>query len=178
MPLINRSTSHFLCAPPVSLHANKPHLLSGTLDDLLGGVASGCRPTSVLKQLHYLKTLIQQKETDKLEKALEELKNTSPMSAGQWCIMSWNAMSDENGGVVAALCLLPLAGMPTPVRIGLFLQGSAPGSSLTCPCRLTHASVCPCLPYFLCMLTLISIVHLSTPALTCLHQPLPVFTCP
>ncbi|XP_042357189.1 glutamate-rich protein 1 [Plectropomus leopardus] len=60
---------------------DKPPLLSGTVDDLLSSIASGCKPTSVLKQLHSLKAFVQQKQTDKLEKALEELCNTSPMSA-------------------------------------------------------------------------------------------------
>lgn len=64
-----------------SLHVNKLPLLSGTLDDLLGSIASGCRPTSVLKQLYSLKALVQQKEINKLEKTLEELHNTSAMSA-------------------------------------------------------------------------------------------------
>ncbi|XP_073339748.1 uncharacterized protein erich1 [Pagrus major] len=63
-----------------SLHADKPSLLSGTLDDLLSSIASGCKPTSVLEQLYSLKAFVQQKETDKLEKALQELYNTSLMS--------------------------------------------------------------------------------------------------
>ncbi|XP_070777064.1 glutamate-rich protein 1 [Enoplosus armatus] len=64
-----------------SLCADKIPLLSDTVEDILSSIASGCKPTSVLKQLYSLKALVQQKETGKLEKALEELYNTSPMSA-------------------------------------------------------------------------------------------------
>ncbi|KAM9341008.1 uncharacterized protein erich1 [Symphorus nematophorus] len=60
---------------------DKLPLLSGTLDDLLSSIASGCKPTSVLKQLYSLKAFVQQKEADKLKKALEELHNTSLLSA-------------------------------------------------------------------------------------------------
>ncbi|XP_010768657.1 glutamate-rich protein 1 [Notothenia coriiceps] len=56
-------------------------LLSGTVEELLSSVARGCRPTSLLKQLYSLKALVQQQEADKLEKALQELHNTSPLSA-------------------------------------------------------------------------------------------------
>lgn len=65
-----------------------------------------------------------------------------------------------------------------PVHTGPLLQGSASGTILTCPCRLTLASVCLCLPPVLCTLTLIFIAHLNMPALTCLNHPLPVCTCP
>ncbi|XP_030299495.1 glutamate-rich protein 1 [Sparus aurata] len=64
-----------------SLHADEPSLLSGTLDDLLSSMASGRKPPSVLEQLYSLKAFVQQKETDELEKALQELYNTSLMSA-------------------------------------------------------------------------------------------------
>lgn len=51
--------------------------LSATVDGLLGG-----KPNSVLKQLHSLKTLVQQTDTEKLEKALQELcSNSCCMSA-------------------------------------------------------------------------------------------------
>ncbi|KAI4804000.1 hypothetical protein KUCAC02_025645 [Chaenocephalus aceratus] len=56
-------------------------LLSGTVEELLSSVARRCRPTSLLKQLYSLKALVQQQEADKLEKALQELHNTSPLSA-------------------------------------------------------------------------------------------------
>ncbi|KAJ4939036.1 hypothetical protein JOQ06_028499 [Pogonophryne albipinna] len=56
-------------------------LLSGTVEELLSSVARGCRPTSLLKQLYSLKALVQQQDADKLEKALQELHNTSPLSA-------------------------------------------------------------------------------------------------
>ncbi|XP_041810121.1 glutamate-rich protein 1 [Chelmon rostratus] len=64
-----------------SLCEDKLPLLSETLDELLRSITSGCKPTSVLRQLYSLKAFVQQKETDKLEKALEELHNTSLMSA-------------------------------------------------------------------------------------------------
>lgn len=83
MPLINRPPSHLFFAPPASLCEDKLPLLSETLDELLRSITSGCKPTSVLRQLYSLKAFVQQKETDKLEKALEELHNTSLMSAGQ-----------------------------------------------------------------------------------------------
>ncbi|KAK1893733.1 Glutamate-rich protein 1 [Dissostichus eleginoides] len=56
-------------------------LLSGTVEELLSSVARGCRPTSLLKQLYSLKAFVQQQEADKLEKGLQELHNTSPLSA-------------------------------------------------------------------------------------------------
>ncbi|XP_034431477.1 glutamate-rich protein 1 isoform X2 [Hippoglossus hippoglossus] len=61
---------------------NKSLLLSGTVDNLLSHMSSGCEPNSVLKQLYSLKTSVQHKETAKLEKALQELHNTSSMTAG------------------------------------------------------------------------------------------------
>ncbi|TDG98650.1 hypothetical protein EPR50_G00202870 [Perca flavescens] len=64
-----------------SLRVDKLPLLSGTVNDLLSSITRGCHPTSVLKQLYRLKAFVQQQETDKLGKALEELRNTSPMSA-------------------------------------------------------------------------------------------------
>ncbi|XP_018553330.1 glutamate-rich protein 1 [Lates calcarifer] len=64
-----------------SLRADKLPLLSGTVDDLLSHISSRCQPNPVLKQLHSLKAFVQQKATDKLEKALRELDNNSPMSA-------------------------------------------------------------------------------------------------
>uniref|UniRef100_A0A8C4GIM2 Glutamate rich 1 n=1 Tax=Dicentrarchus labrax TaxID=13489 RepID=A0A8C4GIM2_DICLA len=64
-----------------SLRVDKLPLLSGILDDLLSSIASGDKPTSVLKQLYSLKAFVQQKESDRLEKALEELYNTSSLSA-------------------------------------------------------------------------------------------------
>ncbi|XP_070835473.1 glutamate-rich protein 1 isoform X2 [Chaetodon trifascialis] len=60
---------------------NKLPLLPGTLDDLLRCITSGHKPTSVLQQLYSLKVFVQQKDKDKLEKALEELDSTSLMSA-------------------------------------------------------------------------------------------------
>ncbi|TKS86411.1 Glutamate-rich protein 1 [Collichthys lucidus] len=65
------------------LRVDKLHLLSGVVDDLLSGIASGRKPASVLKQLYALKAFVQQKQTDELEKALEQLYNTSSMSADE-----------------------------------------------------------------------------------------------
>ncbi|XP_059209619.1 glutamate-rich protein 1 [Centropristis striata] len=64
-----------------SLHVDKLPLQSGAVNDLLSSIASRCKPTSVLKQLCSLKALVQQQDTDKLQKALQELNNTSSMSA-------------------------------------------------------------------------------------------------
>lgn len=64
-----------------SMRGDKLPLLSGTVNDLLSSISSGSKPTSVLKQLHSLKALVQQQEANKLEMALEEFSNTSPMSA-------------------------------------------------------------------------------------------------
>ncbi|KAM6912280.1 uncharacterized protein erich1 [Xenentodon cancila] len=64
-----------------SLHVVRIPQLSATLDDLVDSFASGCKPNSVLKQLYSLKTFIQQKETENLEKALNELSNNPFMSA-------------------------------------------------------------------------------------------------
>ncbi|XP_034714037.1 glutamate-rich protein 1 isoform X1 [Etheostoma cragini] len=55
--------------------------LSGTVNDLLSSITPGWHSSSVLKQLYSLKAFVQQQETEKLEKALEEFHNTSPMSA-------------------------------------------------------------------------------------------------
>lgn len=67
---------------PASLHVDNPRLLCGTIDDLVSSIASGSKPISVLKQLSSLKALVQQKEMDKLEKALQELNSVSLLSAG------------------------------------------------------------------------------------------------
>ncbi|XP_074548824.1 uncharacterized protein erich1 [Halichoeres trimaculatus] len=54
--------------------------LSEAVNNLLGNIASTDKPASVLKPLYSLKVLVQQKEADKLEKALEEFQNTSFLS--------------------------------------------------------------------------------------------------
>ncbi|XP_054470217.1 glutamate-rich protein 1 isoform X2 [Anoplopoma fimbria] len=64
-----------------SVRADHRPLLSGTVNDLLSSIASGCLPPAVLKQLSGLKAFVQQQQADKLEKALGELFHTSPMSA-------------------------------------------------------------------------------------------------
>ncbi|XP_062253864.1 glutamate-rich protein 1 [Platichthys flesus] len=62
---------------------NKSLLLSGTVENLLSHMSSGCEPNSVLKQLYGLKTSVQHKETATLEKALQELHNSSSMTADE-----------------------------------------------------------------------------------------------
>ncbi|KAF7648771.1 hypothetical protein LDENG_00152210 [Lucifuga dentata] len=64
-----------------SLNVDKLPPLS--MANLLSNITSGRKPASVLKQLHSLKVFVQQKEPDKLSKALEELPSTSSMSPGQ-----------------------------------------------------------------------------------------------
>ncbi|XP_068195207.1 glutamate-rich protein 1 isoform X2 [Antennarius striatus] len=66
-----------------TLHPYRPCLLSGTMDDLLSSITS--KPPSVLQQLHHLKAFVQRRETDKLEKALKELSDTSSMPAASSC---------------------------------------------------------------------------------------------
>lgn len=66
-----------------SLRADESPSLSGTVNDLLSGIATGGHAPSVLKQLHGLKDFVQRQQGDELEQALGELLNTSPMSAGQ-----------------------------------------------------------------------------------------------
>ncbi|XP_069008022.1 glutamate-rich protein 1 [Embiotoca jacksoni] len=63
-----------------SVHVKVPRL-SAAVDDLLGSIASGSKPNSVLKQLHSLKAFVQHKDTQKLEKALKELNDNTSMSA-------------------------------------------------------------------------------------------------
>lgn len=66
-----------------SLHVDKLPHLSGMVDDLLSSIASRNKPASLLKQLYSLKAFVQQKETDRLAKALEELYNNSSMSGDE-----------------------------------------------------------------------------------------------
>lgn len=63
-----------------SLNVDKLHTLSVAMEDLLSNITSGHKPTSLLKQLYSLKAFVQQKEPDKLSKALDELHSTSSMS--------------------------------------------------------------------------------------------------
>ncbi|KAM9842650.1 uncharacterized protein erich1 [Aulostomus maculatus] len=64
-----------------SMQAEKLAHLPETLDDLLSDISSRSRPTSLLEQLYSLKALVQQKETDGLAKALEELGSSTHMLA-------------------------------------------------------------------------------------------------
>lgn len=66
-----------------SFHVDNPRLLSGTIDDLVSSIASGSKPISLLKQLYSLKALVQRKEMDKLQKALQELNSMSLLSADE-----------------------------------------------------------------------------------------------
>ncbi|XP_077394480.1 uncharacterized protein erich1 [Festucalex cinctus] len=63
------------------LHAEKFPLLTGVLEDLVNSIASGSRPASLLKRLHTLKLCIQNKDPNRLEEALQDLSNNTPMAA-------------------------------------------------------------------------------------------------
>ncbi|XP_051942833.1 glutamate-rich protein 1 [Hippocampus zosterae] len=63
------------------LHGKKLPHLPGVLEDLLNGIASGSKPTSLLNHLHILKRCIQHKDTNRLGKALQDLNNSTLMSA-------------------------------------------------------------------------------------------------
>ncbi|XP_028995632.1 glutamate-rich protein 1 [Betta splendens] len=63
-----------------SVHIDKRRLMPQTVETLLSSISSGCQPTSVLQQLCVLKIYVEQKDTDKLEKALKELYSNSFMS--------------------------------------------------------------------------------------------------
>ncbi|XP_056152387.1 glutamate-rich protein 1 isoform X2 [Lampris incognitus] len=63
-----------------SVHADKPPVLSLAIEGLLSSIACGNGPPSVLRELHSLKSLVVQKDPDRLAKALEELHNTASMS--------------------------------------------------------------------------------------------------
>ncbi|CAG5866267.1 unnamed protein product, partial [Menidia menidia] len=60
--------------------AKVPHL-SVTVDDLLVSIASGSKPDCVLEQLCCLKALAQRRDTDGLQKALDELGHNPSMAA-------------------------------------------------------------------------------------------------
>ncbi|KAG7510498.1 hypothetical protein JOB18_023272 [Solea senegalensis] len=62
-------------------HVDKLRLLPGTVENLLSRISSGCKPNTALVQLYNLKACVQQKEVDKLGKALKELPDSSCMSA-------------------------------------------------------------------------------------------------
>lgn len=70
-------------ASPASLPVDELRLRSETVEDLLSGISSRNKPTSVLKQLSTLQTFVQQREMEKLAEALEELHNTSSLSEGE-----------------------------------------------------------------------------------------------
>lgn len=131
-PLIFLNCLFFTRPSPASL--DNPRLLSGTVDDLVSSIASGSKPISLLKQLYSLKALVQRKEMDKLEKALQELNRMSLLSAGWWYFYA-----------IRRCAFLSNVFMPVPVHTGLFMLGSALSTSLTCPCMLIHVSLCLCL---------------------------------
>lgn len=133
-PLIFKLPLFFSHPSPASLHVDNPRLLSGTIDDLVSSIASGSKPISLLKQLHSLKALVQRKEMDKLEKALQELNSMSLLSAGWWYFYA-----------IKRYVFLSAVFMPVPVHTSLFMLGSALSTSLTCPCMLIHVSFCLCL---------------------------------
>ncbi|XP_067335952.1 glutamate-rich protein 1 [Channa argus] len=77
-----------ICMSDSSVHGDKLPFLTRNVDDLLRRISSGYKPNSVLKLLYSLKTFVQQKDTDKLEKALKELYNNSFMSAEETTAVS------------------------------------------------------------------------------------------
>lgn len=109
-------------APAASPPVHELRLLSGTVEDLLSSLASGDKPTSVLKQLSTLQSLVQRRETDKLAEALEELRDNPALSEGT-CLTPVNAPSCPHWPFHAGIC---------------------PETSLTRPCRLTRVPTCPC----------------------------------
>lgn len=68
---------------PASLSVDERRLHSRTVEDLLGSIGRGGKPTPVLKQLSTLQTFVQQREMNKLEAALNELHSTLALSEGE-----------------------------------------------------------------------------------------------
>nr|XP_019940340.1 PREDICTED: glutamate-rich protein 1 isoform X2 [Paralichthys olivaceus] len=83
-----RTTLEIYLSDPKLHVENKSPRLSGTVDNLLSHISSGCEPNSVLKQLYSLKTSVQHKEMAKLEKALQELHNSSSMTAEEYAAVA------------------------------------------------------------------------------------------
>lgn len=69
--------------PPATLSAEERRLLSGSVEDLLSGVAQGDKASPVLEQLSALHTFVQQGDMDKVEAALKELGSTASLSEGE-----------------------------------------------------------------------------------------------
>ncbi|XP_057715616.1 glutamate-rich protein 1 isoform X2 [Corythoichthys intestinalis] len=63
------------------VHTEKLPHLSAMLENLVSSITSGSRPSSLLKHLHTLQLCIQGKDTDRLEKALQELRSNTLMAA-------------------------------------------------------------------------------------------------
>ncbi|XP_035598485.1 glutamate-rich protein 1 [Oncorhynchus keta] len=66
-----------------SLPAGRLHVSSGVVEGLLTSLSNGTFPPPVLAQLHSLKSLVQQQDTERLAKALQELQNSSTMSPSE-----------------------------------------------------------------------------------------------
>uniref|UniRef100_A0A674CZR6 Glutamate rich 1 n=1 Tax=Salmo trutta TaxID=8032 RepID=A0A674CZR6_SALTR len=66
-----------------SLPAGRLHVSSVVVEDLLASLSNGTFPPPVLAQLHSLKSLVQQQDTERLAKALQELQNSSTMSPSE-----------------------------------------------------------------------------------------------
>lgn len=66
-----------------SLPAGRLHVSSVVVEDLLTSLSNGTFPPPVLAQLHSLKSLVQQQDTERLAKALQELQNSSTMSPSE-----------------------------------------------------------------------------------------------
>ncbi|XP_023850521.1 glutamate-rich protein 1 isoform X1 [Salvelinus sp. IW2-2015] len=66
-----------------SLPAGRLHVSSVVVEGLLTSLSNGTFPPPVLAQLHSLKSLVQQQDTERLAKALQELQNSSTMSPSE-----------------------------------------------------------------------------------------------
>ncbi|XP_054651619.1 glutamate-rich protein 1 isoform X2 [Dunckerocampus dactyliophorus] len=70
------------------MHAENLPRLSGVLQGLLSSITSGSRPTFLLEQLHTIHLFVQHKERDRLEKALQDLCNSTLMSAEESTVVA------------------------------------------------------------------------------------------
>uniref|UniRef100_A0A4W5PXJ8 Glutamate rich 1 n=1 Tax=Hucho hucho TaxID=62062 RepID=A0A4W5PXJ8_9TELE len=63
--------------------AGRLHVSAVVVEGLLISLSNGTLPPAVLAQLHSLKSLVQQQNTERLAKALQELQNSSTMSPSE-----------------------------------------------------------------------------------------------
>lgn len=152
-----------LRVPVASVHTEQLPVNSKTVENLVSSISSGCKPTSVLQQLCLLKVYVEEKDTDKLEKALKALYSNSFMSEGQSQYdKSKNTLcmsDDEKPGDEILTCL----SLSRQVSSRSILPQAV---LLTCPCMLTLASFCEPSHQLYC-----------SPDQTCPYLPPPAFTC-